>query len=101
MGKKLSFCKTFSVPERVQVEKLKAYLTNGVLEVIAPKSPKPEPRKLNIQTKALDVINKSDDDLFCISLDLPGVKAQDLEVTSHDENRVPGCRRTQEESFVL
>ena len=43
------FVRTFSLPENVQTDAIKASFKDGVLELTIPKQAKPEPRKIEVQ----------------------------------------------------
>jgi HSP20 family protein len=43
------FVRTFSLPENVQTEAIKAQFKDGVLELTIPKVAKPEPRRIEVQ----------------------------------------------------
>jgi HSP20 family protein len=44
-----SFVRRFTLPKAAQAESIKATHTNGVLEMIIPKQPKPEPHRIDVQ----------------------------------------------------
>jgi|SRR6185436_18771357 len=43
------FVRTFTLPENVQTDAIKAAFKDGVLELTIPKQAKPEPRKIEVQ----------------------------------------------------
>jgi HSP20 family protein len=43
------FVRTFTLPENVQTESIKAQFKDGVLELTIPKAAKPEPRRIEVQ----------------------------------------------------
>jgi HSP20 family protein len=43
------FARTFSLPENVQTDAIKAQFRDGVLELTIPKVAKPEPRRIEVQ----------------------------------------------------
>lgn len=43
------FARTFTLPENVQTDAIKAQFKDGVLELIIPKAAKPEPRRIEVQ----------------------------------------------------
>jgi HSP20 family protein len=43
------FSRSFSFPQRVDQEQVKASLKNGILSIIVPKAPAPESRRINIE----------------------------------------------------
>ena len=43
------FVRTFTLPENVQTDAIKASFKDGVLELTIPKSAKPEPRRIEVQ----------------------------------------------------
>jgi HSP20 family protein len=43
------FARTFTLPENVQTDAIKAQFKDGVLELTIPKSAKAEPRKIEVQ----------------------------------------------------
>ena len=43
------FVRTFSLPENVQTDAIKAQFKDGVLELTIPKAAKPEPRRIEVQ----------------------------------------------------
>lgn len=43
------FARTFTLPENVQTEAIKAQFKDGVLELTIPKIAKPEPRRIEVQ----------------------------------------------------
>jgi HSP20 family protein len=43
------FVRTFTLPENVQTDAIKAQFKDGVLELTIPKAAKPEPRRIEIQ----------------------------------------------------
>ncbi|MFI4894857.1 MAG: Hsp20/alpha crystallin family protein [Steroidobacterales bacterium] len=45
-----SFLRRFTLPNNVQDDQIKARHVNGVLEVIIPKVPAPEPRRVSVET---------------------------------------------------
>lgn len=93
-SKKFRFCKT--IPERVELDRLQAKLSNGVLELVAPKAPKPEPRCIQVESKPSQLSeDNSDHDKFQLTMDLPGVKAQDVVVKELDNGvlHVSGVRK--------
>ncbi len=46
-----SFTRTFVLPKDVDKEKIEASFTNGLLELVIPKVPKAEPKKIDIKIK--------------------------------------------------
>lgn len=47
-----SFYRRIALPERADAEKIKANLEDGVLRVVVPLTPLPEPKKISIASKA-------------------------------------------------
>ncbi len=47
-----SFYRRVQLPERADSEKVEAHLDNGVLKVVVPLAPLPEPKKIAIQSKS-------------------------------------------------
>jgi len=45
-----AFLRRFTLPNNVQDDQIKARHVNGVLEVTIPKTPTPEPRRVNVET---------------------------------------------------
>jgi len=43
------FVRTFTLPENVQTDAIKAQFKDGVLELVIPKAAKPEPRRIEVQ----------------------------------------------------
>jgi len=43
------FLRQFSLPENARAEDIRARHTNGVLEVVIPKQPAVEPRRVNVE----------------------------------------------------
>ncbi len=46
-----SFTRTFVLPKEVNKEKIEASFENGLLELVIPKAPKAEPKKISIKVK--------------------------------------------------
>jgi HSP20 family protein len=46
-----SFTRSFTLPEGVDRDKLRAELKNGVLNVVAPKRPEAQPKKISVASK--------------------------------------------------
>lgn len=44
------FLRSFILSDEVDHQRISAKLNNGVLEVVLPKAPKPEPRRIQVQT---------------------------------------------------
>ncbi len=45
------YLRSFILSDEVAHERITAKLTNGVLEVVLPRAPKPEPRRIQIRTE--------------------------------------------------
>jgi HSP20 family protein len=43
------FARTFTLPENVQTDAIKAQFKDGVLELVIPKAARPEPRRIEVQ----------------------------------------------------
>jgi HSP20 family protein len=46
-----SFCRSFSLPEQVDVEKIGASFKNGLLDISVPKAPAAKPKLIDVKTK--------------------------------------------------
>lgn len=44
-----NYQRSFSVPEEIDVEKIEASVKNGVVNIVLPKSPKPQARKIPVK----------------------------------------------------
>ena len=46
-----NFCRSFSLPEQVDVEKIGASFKNGLLDISVPKAPAAKPKLIDVKTK--------------------------------------------------
>jgi len=46
-----SFCRSFSLPENVDVDKISANFKNGLLDIAVPKAPAAKPKLIEVKTK--------------------------------------------------
>jgi HSP20 family molecular chaperone IbpA len=81
-NKKIRYSDVFPIdPDKVEIEKIKVVLSNGLLTIFAPKKTKPDPVSIPIQTGA-EISKTIDDNNFeKIILDVPGVKHTDIVVS--------------------
>jgi len=86
------FSRSLELPEGVQTDRIKAVLNLGLLKVTIPNPIKPEPKKIVVQAGPMH-LNPTMGGLE-LTVDLPGLEAQDVEVTvSGDLLIVHGERR--------
>jgi len=95
------FNQRFTLRNDLDIENINANLADGVMVITAPKKAPfvPEPRTIQVSEerptfltqdakKLEDSKEEKEDDMFQLSLDVPGVRAEDCKVTLENEGRV-------------